>query len=174
MRQCACALKCGVLARAKYARRSTISRGTAAVGLWGSDCPRPALLNHQPTSLLSSPNTCRPPSTPPAPPPPPGVHPGRHKNLVMPCPSGHHQSIHFIVFHRGVPQPPQTSLSTTSSRCKLRLVVMILSIVYIMVRWKKVYCTSLLPENIEVTPPLPMHPTSAQLRWSIGPEDLYT
>ena len=67
MRQCACALKCGVLARAKYARRSTISRGTAAVGLWGSDCPRPALLNHQPTSLLSSPNTCRPPSTPPAP-----------------------------------------------------------------------------------------------------------
>ena len=67
MRQCACALKCGVLARAKYARRSTISRGTAAVGLWGSDCPRPALLNHQPTSLLSSPNTCRPPSTPTAP-----------------------------------------------------------------------------------------------------------
>ena len=53
------------------------------------------------------------------------------KNLVMPCPSGHHQSIHFIVFHRGVPQPPQTSLSSASSRFKLRLVVMLTFIAYI-------------------------------------------
>ena len=101
----------------QYAQRSTISRGTAAVGLWGSDCPRPALLNHQPTSLLSSPNTCRPPSTPPAP------HLHQESTLdakelsVMPCPSGHHLCIQFHL----IPQRSFTATSDTRSHHLLKM-----------------------------------------------------
>ena len=87
-------------------RLPTPSRETSAVRLWGSDCPSPV----QPPAhypLLHLPSAQHTYGYPP----PPGVHPGRHTDLVMPFPSGHHQSIHFTVLHRGVPQPPSTCLS---------------------------------------------------------------
>ena len=161
MRQCACALECGALARAKYARRSTISRGTAAGGLWGSDCPRPALLNHQPTSLLSSPNTCRPPSLqlPTSTRSPPWT----PKNLVMPCPSGHHLCIQLY----RIPQRSSTATSDILIHHLLKMQTQTCSYDFI-------YCLYHGEVEESVLYFLTSWEHQAQLRWSIGPEDLYT
>ena len=97
------------------------------------------------------------------------------KNLVMPCPSGHHQSIHF---HR-VPQRSVTATSDIFIHHLLKIQTQTCSYDYIhrvYYWWGGRKCT-VPPYFLRTSrwlPPLPMHPTSAQLRSSIGPEDLYT